>query len=225
MADGLGVVLEREHLAGVVQDLAGCRPEPEAALLAAELPDDCASAAVHLVGRPGEPGADQQVPVRVQVSRVDMEPVPGGAGRRRQRHVAVPVGDVAGAIPLEKHLARGDVDFLHDAVDDRLIGGSAHAGQVRRGDLVSQDQCGVPRRDNEFVPAGRVATGGPHRGDLTVPVAVDVAGDGRQQAGSAEVAELAPGEHWSAAVSLGAEVCRALASLAGHGTRSPCRSC
>src|ERR1700683_2419597 len=85
MADGLGVVLEGEDLACVIQYLARCCPEPEAALLAAEFPDDCASAAVHPVDRPGEPGADQQVPVRVKLDRVDVEPVPGGAGGGGQR--------------------------------------------------------------------------------------------------------------------------------------------
>jgi hypothetical protein len=46
-------------------------------------------------------------------------------GRGGARLLAVPVADVGRGVPLEEHLAGADVDLLHDAVDDLLVGGAA----------------------------------------------------------------------------------------------------
>ena len=57
-----------------------------------------------------------------------MEPVPRLA-RLPHRRVAVAVGHVARAVPLEQQLAGLDVDLLHDAVHDRL--GADRPSEVR----------------------------------------------------------------------------------------------
>ena len=144
------------------------------------LPPSChmiwPGAPVHLEYGPGVPRAHQQVAVGVEVDGVDVEPVPGRARRGRPRHVAVGVGHVAGAVPLEQHLAGLDVDLLDDAVDDLLVGGAADGGQVRGRRGIGDDQRRVPGRDEELVEVGGVPVGRPDGGDLLVTVVVDVVG-------------------------------------------------
>jgi hypothetical protein len=53
--------------------------------------------------------------------------------------VAVGVGDVGGAVPLEQHSSGPDVDLLDHAVDDALVGGAADGGQVRGRDGIGRD--------------------------------------------------------------------------------------
>ena len=202
--DGLRVVLIGEDLARPVEDLPGRGFEPERAVLAAEYPDDVPGAQVHLVHRPGEAGADQQVSVGVQVDGVDVEPVPGGGGRRGPRLLAVLVGDVVCGVPLEEHLAGADVDLLHDAVDDLLVGGAADGGQVRGPDGVGDDQRRVPGRDEEFLAVGRVAVAAFDLSDPLVAVVVEVVGPARN--GTQVGRTLPPGEHRLALVRLRAEV-------------------
>ena len=100
----------------------------------------------------------------------------GVLGEDGRGHVAVGVGDVAGAVPLEQHPAGPDVDLLDEAVDDPLVGGAADGGQVRGRHGIGRDQRGVPGRDEELVEVGRVPVARPDRGDLLVTVVVDVVG-------------------------------------------------
>ena len=105
-----------------------------------------------------------------------MEPVPGGGWGGRQRRVAVCVGDMGGAIPLEHHPAGLDVDLLDKAIDDPLVGGAADGGQVRRRDGVGREQSGVPGRDEELVEVSGVVVTSSDLGDLLVMLVVDVVG-------------------------------------------------
>jgi hypothetical protein len=83
---------------------------------------------------------------------------------------------VVRGVPLEEHLAGANVDLLHDAVDDLLVGGAADGGQVRGGDGVGDDQRRVPGRDEEFLAVDRVAVAALDLGDLLVAVVIDVVG-------------------------------------------------
>ena len=161
----------------------------------------------HLIDRPGVPGVDQQVAVGVQVHRVDVEPVPRGAGRGRQRLLALAVRDMVGAVPLEQHPAGTDIDLLHDPVNDLLVWRAADGSQVGRGSRVSQDQRGIPGGDEEFVPVRGEAVAGLDPRDGTVMVVVDVVGPAGQ---AAQAGALPPGEDPVPPVGLGAEVCRFL---------------
>ena len=105
------------------------------------------------------------------------------------------VRDVAHAVPLEEHLAGSDVDLLDDAVEDFLVGGTAHRGQVRGPDGVCEDQRRVPGRDEELVKVREVTVTGSHFGDLLVAVVVDVVGP-------AQALALEPREHRPALVGL-----------------------
>ena len=79
----------------------------------------CARATVHLVDRPRVPGRDEQVAVRVDVDRVDVEVVEVVLVRRDVRLVEP---DVVEAAPLEQDPAARDRDLLHDAaVQDRPL--------------------------------------------------------------------------------------------------------
>src|SRR6202044_2631272 len=102
----------------------------EAAVLAAELPDDVARVPVDLVGGPGVAGVDEQVAVGVDVDRVDVEPVPGGRGCRGKGLFAVAVRHAAVAPPREGAPPGGDVVPRDHPVDRGRVGGPADGGQV-----------------------------------------------------------------------------------------------
>ena len=132
--------------------------------------------AADLVGRPRIARVDQQIAVRVDVDRVDVEPVPRSARRGWERLLALAERNVVRAVPLEQDPAGSDVDFLDDPVDHRLVRGAADRSQVRGRGCVGQDECGVPRCDQELVAVGAEAVAGVHRGDLLIAVVVDVVG-------------------------------------------------
>src|ERR687888_208374 len=107
-----GVVLPRE-----------LRPRPhlEVALRAAELPEDLLRLPVDLVDRVRVPGRDEEVAVRLDVDRVEVDVV------IRRRLLALlrvrdgleePVfeSDRGPAVPLEEHLPGPDVHVLDDPV-------------------------------------------------------------------------------------------------------------
>ena len=73
MPDGLGIVLPGEDLVRTVQGLPGSGLQDEGTVLAAEFPDDPPGAQADLVGGPGVPCVDQQVPVGVQVDGQETE--------------------------------------------------------------------------------------------------------------------------------------------------------
>ena len=114
----------------------------------------------------------------------------GQARRGGPGHLAVAVGHVAGAVPLEQDLPGLDVDLLDDAVDDLLVGRAADGAEVGGRGGVGQDQRGVPRRDEELVEVRHVAVGGSDGGHRLVVVVVDLVGPALGPAGAA----LEPGQ-------------------------------
>ena len=137
---------------------------------------------------------------------IDVEPVPRCAGRGRQWLLTLTEGDVVLAVPLEEHLAGPDVDLLHHAVDDRLVGGTAYGGEVGGGSGVREDQRGVPRSDEELVAIGRQSVAGVDGRDLLVVVVVDVVGPSGE---TSEAGPLPPGKDRLPVVGLGPEIgCR-----------------
>ena len=138
--------------------------------------------------------------------------------------VAIRVGHVGGAVPLEQHPAGLYVYLLDEAVDHPLVGGAAHGCQVRGRRGAGHDQRCVPRRYEELVEGVRGSVARPDRGNLAVPVVVDVVGAagavrahlgfwGRvgtsalgQARGRRRRGRLEPGEDRLAQVALGSEV-------------------
>ena len=179
------------------------RTHREAGPLPAELPDDLSGGPGHLVDRAGIPGRDQQVAVRCDRDRVDMEVVErrrrGAAG---ERHVGVGHRHVVEAAPFEQHLAGRDVDLLDHAGQRHPMRRAAHPGQVGRHRPDGGDERGVLRADDEFVqvdlePAsfdgGDGAVGGVGDDRLALP-------------GAPDDLPFPPGEHGVALVALDLEV-------------------
>src|SRR5690242_13851301 len=99
---------------------------------------------VDLVDRPRVPRTGQQVAIRVEVDRVEVEPVPGLVRRRRQRNVAVAVRHVIGGVPLKQYLAGTYVDLLHEVFRDLLVGRTSDSGEVGRRFAKYWDKRGIP---------------------------------------------------------------------------------
>src|SRR5262249_27801281 len=115
-----GVVEDGDEAALVLADVVlplepGTRPEPKVAPLAAQAPEYAARAPLELVGRPGVPRRDDQVPVRRHVDRFDVEVGEAGPGLRPDRGLGD--RDVVEAVPLPEEPAARQLELLHDAAD------------------------------------------------------------------------------------------------------------
>ncbi len=198
----------------VLEPERGTRPHREAGPLPAQPPDHLPARPGDLVNRRRVAGRDDQVPVRRDRDRVDVQVVErGGFGPAGERDVGIGDRHVVDAAPLEQHPAGGDVDLLDDAGQRHPVAGPAQRRQVGRYLAVGGDERGVLRGDDELVQVdlepvarldggdGAVGAVGDHR--LALAVALD---------------DLAfpPGEHGLPAVGLHVEVDPALAVARGE---------
>ena len=141
--------------------------------------------------------------VRIDADRVEMEVVDVAGGLD---------GDVEGfvephvveAVPLEEHATGGDVDLLHDPLDESAVDGATDRREVGADLVVDRDQCRVSRRDHDLVEVGLVAVASPDPGDLVVRRV----GDHERATVAAEDGALPPCQHRRAAIALDAEVDR-----------------
>ncbi len=182
----------------------GARPHLEARPLPAEPPGHLPARAGYLVDGTGIAGRDQELAVRRDRDRVDVEVVErvrlGAAG---ERLVGVGDRDVVQAVPLEQHAAGRDVDLLHGPGQGHPLLRPAQLGQVGRHRPERGDQRGVLRGDDELVQVGLQSVARADGGDGPVRTVGDhrlafpVAGDH---------AALPPGEHRLAPVGLDLEV-------------------
>ena len=180
-------------------------PSCEVALLPAEAPVDLPAVAVDVVDRPRVARVDQQVAVLVEVDGVDVEVVVRRRGGGRHRRLALGHRHVVEAVPLEQHAARGDVDLLDHAVEDRPVRGAADRREVVRHLVVDRDQRRPLRRQHELVPVGVEAVPGVDGRDHVV-VRVDDVVDALAVPDAGVARALPPREDGLAAVGLGAEV-------------------
>ena len=181
------VVLERERRG---------RVDCEVALHPPETPQDVTALAVDLVDRRRVPRRDEEIPIRVEGDRVEMEIV--DVPRRRDlRHVRLVDTDVLVAPPFEQHAATRDVDLLDDPGDE--------ARHRRRRDLaVDGDERSAFRRQQQLVQIAVAPASGLHRGDLVIGRVED----DPASAFGAENGALVPGQHGAALVLLHAHVHR-----------------
>ena len=126
-------------------------PEREIALRPAEPEQNGAGVPIEFVHGPGIPRRDEQIPVRVDAHRIDVEVVERGARSRRHRAVTLTERHVIETVPLEDHPSRRDVELLDDAVRNIPILGPADRGQIVRDGVVHRDEGGVSIRDLELV--------------------------------------------------------------------------
>jgi hypothetical protein len=110
---------------------------------------------------------------------------------------------MVGTVPLEEHLAGGNVYLLDDAIDHRLVGWTPDGSQIGRRRVIGSDQRGVLRGDQELVPVGCITVAGIDGGDLLVVAVVDVVGSIGQ---AAKVRALPPRQDQLPVVGLGPEV-------------------
>ena len=136
------------------------RVDREVALHSAETPQHLPALAVDLVDRRRVARRDEQVPVGVELDRVEVEVV-DVAGRPDLRDVRLVDADMLVAPPLEQHAPARDVDFLHDPGHE--------ARHVRRRDLaVDRDQRRVLRREQQLVQVTMAAASRLHARNLVV---------------------------------------------------------
>ncbi len=179
------VVLQREVRAGA---------EREVAPLTAEPPQHRSRLPVHLVHRPRVARGDDQVPVRVDVDRVDMEIVPRIADRR----VRLADGNVVEAAPLEEHPRTRHLELLHDA---------AHGQPARAAmpNLEARHERCASIGEQQLVQVGRPAVPGREARDLAIGRVGD---DVHAVTEAAARQRLPPREHGLAVQRLRAEVHR-----------------
>src|SRR5919107_3214679 len=116
--------------AGVVLgDRAGALTHLEVAPLAAQAPHYLAAVTVHLVNGVGSLGVDKEVAVRFYLYGVDVEVVEGHVGVFRRGGGGPRDAHVVPAVPLEKHLARPEVELLGYAVPHRGVVRAADGGE------------------------------------------------------------------------------------------------
>jgi hypothetical protein len=206
---GRGRVVEDGEQAGfghpgvVLPGEPGAGPGLEIGLLPAEPPMYGAVRAGDLVDGPGVAGGNEQVPVGGDGDGVDVEVVVAGrlAGQGLMRLAELHVVE---AVPLEEHLARGDVDLLRDALVNRPIARAAQRGQVGGHLAVRGDQGSVLRGEVELVQIRLGAVARLDRGDDAIRAVGDV-GRPERDAGGVHVAGR-PGEHRPALILLHGEV-------------------
>jgi hypothetical protein len=108
--------------------------ELEVALLATEPPEHRFRLAIDLVDRVCVARGNEEVSVRLDLDRVDVEVVEGrglGAGfclRRWRVRLSDP--NLGVAVPLEEDAARPDVDLLHDPIPDLALLRPAAGGEI-----------------------------------------------------------------------------------------------
>src|SRR5207247_3636927 len=106
----------------------GTASEREVASLAAQAPEHTASASVDLVGRPRVPCGDDQMPVRCDVNRVDVEVVEPGARLRLDLRLCD--SDMVEAVPFPEEATARQRQLLDDPADDAAARASADRSQV-----------------------------------------------------------------------------------------------
>src|ERR1700722_8380230 len=119
------VVKERDEPIGkdatvVLPGSFGARPHLEGALQATQAPQDVAAVTFDLVAGPGTACRDEDVSTRLEVDRVDVEPVPRSwLGRRRGLRLRGCY--VVEAVPFPAHESRLHVDLLNGGIEDYPI--------------------------------------------------------------------------------------------------------
>ena len=131
----------------------------------------------------------------------------GALGGRWRLRVRLGRVDLVGAVPFEQHLTGGDVDLLHDPVEDLPFLRSSHRRDVPRPRLVDRDQGRVPLRDQELVDVAREAVACRHGRDRVVGVVHDLV---VAVADAVDRAAAPPGQDGLPEVRLNAEVGDAL---------------
>jgi len=163
----------RQHDRVVLPCEAHSRPQLERTAASAEAPEDLAQAVADLVGGPRVAGVDQHVLIRLDVDRVDVEPVPDRSSGVRHGPVGVSQRDVAQRVPFEHHQARSHVDLLDRAVLDDPVRRTADRAEVRVDRLIDRDPGHTVRLELEIMQIHRETVTGLDARDRLVARVVD----------------------------------------------------
>ena len=139
-------------------------PHLEVALLAAEPPEHLLRLAIDLVDRVRVASRHEEVPVRLDGDRIDVEVVvrrgfcTGLCGRRRG--VGLPDCNLRVAVPFEEDALALDVDLLDDSVPDRPLFRASYGREIDRQAVVDGEHRGVSLRDQKLVDVADEAVAG-----------------------------------------------------------------